>query len=399
MWIFSSSDRNLLATTSVLGLLSIFPPLATDMYLSALGELAISLNTTHLGAELSLSIFFLGLCLGQLLLGNLSDAFGRKSVLMTGAVVYVLTSAILPLVENIYLFNALRFLQAIGASAGMVISRTIVTDLYQGQRAAQLITILVMLLSIGPIISPMLGGILLEFYGWKSIFWTMALVGIIALIFANAVLIESLPEEKRQKDPIRMGFLSTIKLCRDSGFRTWTLIAGLAQGVLFVFITGSSAVFQNGYGFSPIEYGLVFAIVAVALILFGFLNNRLLARRSPSQILTWALPVFALSTCTIMILSDSQSILLFICSLWISVGFVGLVSANAMALAMECTGQRAGIGSAVLGAAQFAIAFGVSSGVALMPLESNLPMAIGMMLPALLAAVTFLLWKQNNTQR
>lgn len=153
------------AIIATLALLSIFPPLATDMYLPALGALAIDFNTSTSSAEMSLSIFFLGLGIGQLVMGPLIDKYGRKLPLIIGTLLFIITSIALIFVKDITIFNSLRFVQALGACSGMVISRAIVTDLYQGQQAAKNMTILVMLMTIGPIISPTLGSVFFEFFG------------------------------------------------------------------------------------------------------------------------------------------------------------------------------------------------------------------------------------------
>lgn len=393
-------EKQMLPMVLVLGLLSIFPPLATDMYLSALGQLAETLQTSHFGAELSLSLFFLGLCIGQLCMGVMSDVFGRKPIILIGAAVFIVTSIALTYVNNIFAFNFLRVVQAIGASSGMVISRAIVNDLYRGQHAAKLMTILVMLLTLGPIISPTLGSIILEAWGWKSIFWAMSLIGMIALFLASKILVESLPIESRHKDPIKLASVSASKLITNRYFIVWTLIAGFSQGGLFAFITGSSAIFQNGYGLSSLEYALIFALVAAALIIFGLVNNLLLRKYFSEQILEWSLPVFLLCAILATISSTVEHLGFFIFFLWLAMGFVGLVSSNAMSLAMDQTMNTGGVGSAIIGAIQFAIAFLVSSVVAFIPSASALPMTIGISLSALLAALIYFvskerLWAQN----
>ena len=138
----SLSSSRAFAVTATLGLLSLFPPLATDMYLAALGDLATSMDATHTAAELSLSLFFLGLCFGQIMIGPLTDTYGRKGPLLIGTVLFTVTSVVLPLLSDIAWFNALRFIQAIGASAGMVVGRAMVKDLYEGRKAAKVMTVL-----------------------------------------------------------------------------------------------------------------------------------------------------------------------------------------------------------------------------------------------------------------
>jgi DHA1 family bicyclomycin/chloramphenicol resistance-like MFS transporter len=378
-----------MAITATLGLLSLFPPLATDMYLAALGDLATSMGSSHAGAEFSLSIFFLGLCVGQLLIGPLADTYGRKGPLLIGTALFAATSVALPLVHDITWFNALRFVQAIGASAGMVVGRAIVKDLYEGRRAAQVMTVLVMLLTVGPIISPTLGSLLLEAFGWQSIFFAMSLISIVALAMAFVVLPETLPATARQTRPFIDGGRTAVTLLSKPKFDVMALVSGLIQGGMFAFITGSSGVFQGNFGLSSLEFGIMFAVIATALIIFGKINGILLNHYNPAQVVTVGLPIFVASTAVLALVSGSQTLWVFALPLWVSIGMVGLLSANAMSMTMELSGEGAGMGSALLGAIQFAIAFLVSFCVALGGTHTALPMALGLLVPACFAMILF----------
>ncbi|WP_022707577.1 multidrug effflux MFS transporter [Paracoccus zeaxanthinifaciens] len=383
------SSKHAAAITATLGLLSLFPPLATDMYLSAIGDLADSMATDHAGAELSLSIFFLGLCVGQLLIGPLADGFGRRLPLLAGTVLFLATSVLLPMMDDIASFNALRFLQAIGASAGMVVGRAVVKDLYSGQQAAQVMTVLVMLLTVGPIVSPTLGSLLLQAFGWRSIFVAMAAVSAVALVLTLLVLPETLPAPGRQRRPFRDGAVSAARLLARGSFLSMTLVAGFVQGGMFAFITGSSGVFQGRFGQDTLSFGLIFALIAAALVVFGRVNTILLRRHSPARILSRGLPVFVAASAVLVAMSGTSQMWLFVVPLWIAIGMVGLLSANAMSMAMEVAHDRAGIGSALLGAIQFAIAFAVSLLVALGGSGSAMPMAMGLLVPSLAASGLF----------
>ena len=383
------TPKHAAAITATLGLLSLFPPLATDMYLAALGDLATSMGSTHTAAEFSLSIFFLGLCLGQLLLGPLTDTYGRKRPLLVGTALFTVTSIALPMVNDIAWFNALRFVQAIGASAGMVVGRAIVKDLYEGRRAAQVMTVLVMLLTVGPIASPTLGSILLEAFGWRSIFATMALISIVAFVLSLVVLPETLPVSARKSRPFIDGARAASMLLSQRRFMIMALVSGFVQGGMFAFITGSSGVFQGIFRLSSFEFGIMFAFIAAALIIFGKVNGVLLNRYNPEQIVTAGLPLFVASTLFLALVSGTQTLWVFVIPLWVSIGMVGLLSANAMSITMELSGEGAGMGSALLGAVQFAIAFSVSSSVALGGTETALPMSLGLLVTASFAAILF----------
>ncbi|MZR30421.1 multidrug effflux MFS transporter [Sneathiella litorea] len=381
----SISPKKFAAITAVLGVLTIFPPLATDMYLAAIGHLADSMQASHAAAELSLSLFFLGLCIGQLILGPVIDIFGRKKPLMIGIVLFVVTSIALVLVDNIAIFNTLRFFQAIGACAGMVVGRAIVSDLYHGREAAKVMNILVMMLTIGPIISPTLGSVLLEALGWHSIFIVMALVGVIASFLTLFIIPETLPLVDRKAVSFHSVRTSFVKILIKRRFMLTAIIAGLVQGGMFAFITGSSGVFQGVFGLSALQYGLMFAGIALALMFFSQINKGLLNHYEPGIILKNGLRLHLMITVILVIISSTKSMWLFVAPLWLAIGMVGLLSANAMSLAMAASRKESGVASALLGAIQFAIAFLVSSCVAMAGTSTTLPMALGLFLPCMLA--------------
>lgn len=374
---------------AVLALLSIFPPLATDMYLPALGAVASDLNTNAASAELSLSIFFLGLAIGQLIMGPLIDGYGRKIPLLLGTLVFVITSIVLIFTHDIHAFNALRFLQALGACAGMVISRAIVTDLYEGQEAAKNMTVLVMLMTIGPIISPTLGSLIYAGFGWRTIFSLMTVIGLIALLLSQVFIPETLSTEKRTQKPFKEALQNSSLLIRQRRFIIPVLTASFVQAGMFAFITGSSGVFQGIYGLNALNYGLAFAVIALSLFIFGSINKKLLDHYRPAKILSLGLPIYAVMACITAAVSGSENIWIFAIPLWFTIGFVSLLSSNAIALAMGAAAERAGAGSAVFGVFQFGIAFIVSGCVAVGGSSSALPMSLGILLPAILALIVW----------
>ncbi|WP_138465661.1 Bcr/CflA family efflux MFS transporter [Poseidonocella sp. HB161398] len=391
-----NSRPRIAAITAVLALLAVFPPIATDMYLAAMGEIAEAFGTTRSGAELSLSLFFLGLCAGQLVMGPLIDAFGRKGPLLAGVVLFTATSVGLLLTRDIAVFNTLRFFQAVGACAGMVVGRAVVSDLYSGREAAKMMTVLVMLMTLGPILSPSIGSLLLGAFGWESIFVAMVAVGLAALALAQAVLPETLPREKRAADPFGAARANALRLLGRRAFLFPALVAGLVQGAMFAFITGSSGVFQGVYGLGATAYGVLFGLVAAALVIFGQVNSWLLNRHEPQRIVDAGLPVFVAAAAVLALVSQSPALWMVLVPLWIAIGMVGLLSANAMSITMAASGGGAGMGSALLGAIQFAIAFLVSSSVALGSGGSALAMALGILLPGAAALGLWLAMRRSG---
>ncbi len=385
------SEKQTTWLIAIFGLLTIFPPLATDMYLSAIGDLAVSMQASKSAAELSLSLFFLGLCLGQLVVGPLIDVFGRKGPLLIGIAIYIATSFALAMTSNIYIFDGLRVLQAIGACAGMVVGRAIVSDLYEGQQAAKVMTVLVMMLTIGPIVSPTLGSLLHLAFGWRSIFALLVLIGLVSFALALRYVPETLPPSRRRPGSVSGTASAFGNLLSNRRFVTFAVIGGLVQAGMFAFITGSSGVFQTVFGLTSLQFGLVFALIAAALIVFGQVNKMLLNTRTPESILKSSLWLYVAAGVVLVVVSRLDVLWALIGAMWVAIGLVGMVSANAMALAMGAGKASAGIASAALGAVQFVIAFAVSTSVALSDAGSATPMALGIVIPGLCAAVLFVL--------
>ncbi len=373
----------------VLALLSLFPPISTDMYLSAMDQIALGLHTTHSAIELSLSLFFLGLCVGQLILGPVLDGFGRKGPLLAGTVLYVIMSICLLLANDVRVFNGLRVLQAFGACVGIVVGRVFVTDLFTGQKAAKIMTLLSALMAVGPIISPFAGSVLLSLCGWQSIFVLMILVGLLAIVLTIFTLPETLPREKRAAAPFRKAFKSYGSLLVSRPFLVSTLVTSFALAALFAFITVSSGVLKGVFGLGNIPYGLMFAFVAISLGVFSHINSKLLNHYDPVQLTTAALPVFAVLGVILLLVSGTQSLWVFIVPLWFAMGMVGLLAANGMTITMEAARHSAGVGSALLGGIQFGIAFLCSCGVALIETGDAAPLAWGILVPALAACLVW----------
>lgn len=383
------STSNALTIVVVLAVLSIFPPLATDMYLSAFGDIQTYLSAPDGALELSLSVFFLGLCVGQLLFGPLIDRFGRKGPLLAGAALFCLATVLLLFIRSTSMFIGLRFIQALGACGGMVVGRAVVTDLYEGTAAARTMTLLVMLMTLGPVVSPLLGGILVTQFGWKAVFVTMLAIGALALVLALTLLPETLPVSKRLRTPFLDVFSDYWKLLTSRPFVVPALVSSFVQAAMFSFITASSSVFQGVLGLGKIEYGLAFGFVALGLVVASFVNNRLLVKLEVKTVVSPVLPLFVAISFVLLLVSGTHQLLVLIIPLWFSIAMVGLLSANGTSIAMEAARGQSGVGSALVGAMQFGVAFVCSAIVAAAISSSAQPLALGILIPA---AIAFLLW-------
>lgn len=370
----------------VLGLLSAFAPFATDMYLPGFDQMAADFGVAAGRIELTLSVFFLGLAVGQAIYGPLIDRFGRRGPLLVGVGIYVVATVGCLMTENFTLFTTLRFLQAIGGCAGMIIGRAIVSDLFDARESARVFSLLLVIMTMGPILGPIVGGFVITSVSWKATFLIMLAFGLLCFGLVWFVVPETCPPEKRRADDL-IGIIAAWRaLLGARAFAVPALVGGLAQAGMFAFITGSSFVFVNVYGVSPQTFGLLFALTAFALVVFAELNRFALKRLSPARMLGIGLVlnlVAGIGTVLAVPLESTAGLLL---PLWFAIGALGFVGANAAALAMAASRSFPGSGSSLVGGLQFGCAFLVSGLVAMAQNGTAYPMTIAISICAALAA-------------
>ena len=281
--------RQRLNLVLVLGFLIALGPLTIDMYLPALPTITDDLQTTAAAVQLTLTGTLAGLALGQLLIGPVSDAVGRRVPLLFGVGVHILASVLCVIAPNLATLGTLRVLQGLGAAAAAVVATAIVRDLFTGLAAAKLFSRLMLVMGAAPILAPTLGGIVLGWTSWRGVFVVLAVLGVAILTVTAVALPETLPAERRRNG----GVLGTVRdygrLFTDRAYIGLILVAGLSMAALFAYVAGSSFVFQEQYGLSEQQFGFVFGAGAVGLITATQLNVRLLRRWTPSQILMSAL--------------------------------------------------------------------------------------------------------------
>lgn len=339
----------------VLALLTMFGPLSIDMYLPAFGDIAASYGTESNRVELSLTSFFLGLFIGQLLYGTASDKWGRKPPLYFGLTIYILSSLACAYAPNLESLIVLRFLQAIGSCAGLVIARAMVRDLYTPQASAQVFSFLILVMGIAPILAPLAGAYVTKAFGWQAIFLIVAALAVACM----AIVHIRLPETRSYNGAVRMRRSLPIywDVLKDRGFLRYSLAGGVAQSGLFAYITGSPLVFIEHFGLDPTHYSWLFGFNAIGIIGMAQFNAWLLRRRDARKILNKSLPVLALIsivTIALGLLNANFWFVLFVVFAYVST--LGMVFPNAMAGALAEQQERAGSASAVTGSLQFLIA-------------------------------------------
>nr|WP_134727869.1 Bcr/CflA family multidrug efflux MFS transporter [Amycolatopsis nivea] len=340
----------------ILGGLSAFGPLSIDMYLPALPRMAGDFQASDTTVQLTLTAFVVGLAVGQIIAGPLSDSFGRRRPLLVGLGLYIVGSVAAAVSPGVELLIAARSIQALGAAAGIVIARATVRDLYTGTAMTKFFSLLLLVNGLAPILAPVLGGQLLTFTSWRGVFVVLTGFGALLLAAVAFALPEPLPVERRH--PARLGgVLRTYwHLLTDRTFLGYALTAGLNFAALFAYISGSSFALQDVYRLSPQEYSVVFGLNGVGIVLAGQLNGWLVGRFPERTLLRTGLTVSTLSGLATLAAAVMRLPLpALLIPLLLMVSCIGIINPNASSLALAGHARTAGAASALLGVLQFAI--------------------------------------------
>lgn len=339
----------------VLGLLSAIGPFAIDMYLPALPSIGQSLGASMGAVQASLMAFFISLGVGQIIYGPVSDMVGRKGPLYFGLVLFGLGSVGCALAPDIETLVVLRFIQGLGACAGMVIPRAVVRDLHTGHDAARLMSLLMLVFSVSPILAPLAGSLLIEVSGWRAVFWAVT----VAAVLGIALLATSLPETRRSEDRVNSSVGSAVAaygvLLRDRHFLGLVFIGAFGISSFFAYLANSSFVLIDHYGLTPRQYSLAFAANAASFIGISQFTGKLSARFGLVKLVKFAVVGYALTMAALLVvnLSGIERLDVMLGMLFVGYGFLGLVVPTTAVLALDEHGEIAGTASALMGTLQF----------------------------------------------
>ncbi|MFE0463329.1 multidrug effflux MFS transporter [Kitasatospora sp. NPDC058965] len=381
-----------LLLTLVLGSLSALAPLSMDMYLPSLPTITTGLHTRDALVQLTLTACLVGLALGQLVAGPLSDALGRRRPLLVGLGLYVAATALCALAPDVRVLIVCRVVQGLSGAAGIVISRAVVRDLFDGLAAARFAATLMLVSGSAPLLAPILGGQVLRFTSWRGVFGVLAVVG--AVIFVTAVVLvrETLPRERRRAGGLPDTVRTVRELLADRLFSAYLLTVSCGFGALFAFIAGSPYVVQEVFHGSAQRYSLIFALVELGLVGLSQVTGRLLLGRFPSH---------AIQLVGVLVLAGSGAALVLMCTVWhaglapITAGLfamaagLGIAAPPSSALALQRAPHAAGTASALLGTCQFLTGAVAPALVGLGGHASALPMAAVILGAGLAALLCF----------
>jgi len=378
----------------MLGALACLPALTVDMYLPALPQVASDLGASDTLAQLTVSIMLVGGALGQLVIGPLTDRFGRRRPLIIGLAMHVLVSLACAVVDDMHLLIGLRLVQGFFNSAASVAAMATVRDRFVGAEAARILSRLMLVIGVAPMLAPSLGSIVLEGFTWRWIFVVLAAIGAALAVVVLSVMPETNPVARRTTGGATSVLRGYGTLLRDRHFMALALIPGLAMGALLSYVVGSPFVFQQGYGLTHGQFSLLFAINGLGLVLSAQVNAALVRRVAPIRLLRTALVAqLAMSVVLLVVaITEFGGLIGLLVALWLVLAFQGLIPANASALALSRHGEIAGTSAAMIGAVQSLLAGVVSPIVGLLGSDtvamSSVMLGAGAMAFVVLASAT-----------
>jgi DHA1 family bicyclomycin/chloramphenicol resistance-like MFS transporter len=346
----------------ILGALTAMGPLAIDMYLPALPGIARELGVPITAVQASLASYFAGMSIGQLLYGPLSDRLGRKPVLSFGLVIFIAASLACAFTTTVTQLVVYRFLQALGGCAPLVVPRAVVRDYFDGRDAVRMLSMLVLVMMLGPILAPFVGGQLLIRFGWRSMFFVLAGYGFTWLVLAAWLLPESLRADQRRRESVAAIVSTYLRILGDRVYLGWVLSGALIFAGLLAYISGSSFVYIELFDVAPERFGVYFGANAVGLMIASQINRFLAGRLPAEAIVRVVLPCAVVAGATLLVdaytgFGGFAGILVPLFCFVICHGFVG---PNTTALAMSPYGAAAGSATARMGTLKFVL--GAASG-------------------------------------
>ena len=375
-------DRQQYATSWIilLALLTSLGPLSIDMYLPALPQMANDFAVSTQQIANTLPAYFLGLALGQLFYGPLSDRIGRKKPLYWGLSLYAFASLLCVIAPNDWALIAARVLQALGGCVGVVIARAAIRDRLDLQGSAQAFSSMMIVMGLAPILAPIFGAFVLQFFPWQAVFITLMTIGLFCLVCVHFFFDETLSIDRRLKLSFKQVLLLYGSIVQDRSFRLPMFAGCLTGAALFCYISSASAVFMGEYGMGQQAFAYAFGFNAFGIMLMSSLNKYLAKKVAVMQRLKMG-GTLQLTGAVIIVISGLIShapLWLLMLGLFMTISGIGLTGPNAMALAMSKQGARAGTASAIMGSAQFSC--GLLGGLALNFLWGSAVMNMGILM-------------------
>lgn len=394
-----TTNSKTLKLALLLGLFSTLGPFTIDMYLPAFPQIVKQFESSASLVQFSLTACLLGLAIGQLVMGSLSDVYGRRKPLLLAMGLYILSSIACALAPHISMLIAFRFIQGFAAAAGIVISRAIARDLYSGRELTQFFSLLVLVGNLGPLIAPVAGSGVLSFSSWVGVFLSLALLGGLLWLMTQWQLPETLPVERRSPSNIAQQFQNYMQLLRDRTFLGYMLAQGIMVAGVFAYVAGTPFIYQNIYGVSPTTFALLFGSNGISLIIGSQIVGRMAHRVEAPFFVRLGLIIAILSSTAVLIASLMHGPLFtLVVPLFFFVGAIGMTSTAAFPLAMEGQARMAGSAAALLGVIPYLLGAATAPLVGIAGEETAVPLGVIILISSASAMLAYYLLARPRGQ-
>lgn len=371
----------------ILGLLSMLMPLAIDMYLPSMPTIARDFGVTEGDVQMTLNSYLIGFAAGQLVYGPMADALGRKPVILGGTLIFALASAGCAMSQDIGTFIGMRGLHGFAAAAASVVINALMRDMFTKDEFSRSMSFVVLVMTVAPLLAPIMGGMMMLWFSWHAIFWTIMIAALIAALLVLFFIRETLPKERRQPFRLRIMLGQFVTLFRQKRVLCYMVASGFSFAGMFSFLSAGSFVYIQLYGLTELEFGYCFALNIVFLFIMTTINSRYVRRFGALNMLRTGLVVQLLAGCWLVL---AASVDLGFVALMIGVacyvGNIAMITSNAMAVILDDYPHMAGTASSLAGVLRFGIGAGVGAVVASFNMTTVWPMVGAMALCILIAA-------------
>lgn len=371
----------------ILGLLSMLMPLAIDMYLPSMPTIARDFGVTEGDVQMTLNSYLIGFAAGQLVYGPMADALGRKPVILGGTLIFALASAGCAMSQDIGTFIGMRGLHGFAAAAASVVINALMRDMFTKDEFSRSMSFVVLVMTVAPLLAPIMGGMMMLWFSWHAIFWTIMIAALIAALLVLFFIRETLPKERRQPFRLRIMLGQFVTLFRQKRVLCYMVASGFSFAGMFSFLSAGSFVYIQLYGLTELEFGYCFALNIVFLFIMTTINSRYVRRFGALNMLRTGLVVQLLAGCWLVLAASADlGFVALMIGVACYVGNIAMITSNAMAVILDDYPHMAGTASSLAGVLRFGIGAGVGAVVASFNMTTVWPMVGAMELCILIAA-------------
>ncbi|PHM45992.1 bicyclomycin/multidrug efflux system [Xenorhabdus mauleonii] len=382
----------------ILGLLSMLMPLAIDMYLPSMPTIAEDFGVSDGLVQMTQNSYIFGFAIGQIIYGPMSDSWGRKPVILGGVIVFAISSAACALAQDIHAFISMRFLHGFSAAAAGVVINALMRDMFTKEEFSRSMSFVTLVMVIAPLLAPMLGGMVMIWFNWHAIFWSIAIVSVIALALVAIFIRETLPKEKRQKFHLRTTMKQFVMLFRQRQVLCYILASGFSFSGMFSFLTVGAFVYIKLNGVSVQDFGYYFGLNIIFLFIMATINSQCVRKYGPLTMLHVGLSVqFIMGLWLFISTLFDFGFISLVMGVAIYISGISMITSNSMAVILDDYPHMAGTVSSLAGTIRFSIAALVGASLSLLPEENAWPMVGSMVLCAVLA-VSLVIYARKTSQ-